>query len=51
MTTLDYAQVFETQIRPARRLSRRLRQAGAWTLWTALLLVRPRTALQILQAR
>lgn len=43
MTTLDYAQVFETQIRP----SRRLRRIAARAVLTAVFLVRPRVALRI----
>jgi hypothetical protein len=44
MTTLDYAQVFEAQYRP----SRRLRRLVARALWLGLLVVRPRLALSIL---
>ena len=46
MTTLDYAQVFETEIRPRRR-----RRALALALWTGLFLVRPRLALEIWRDR
>ena len=42
MTTLDYAQVFETEIRPRRR-----RRALALAIWTGLFLIRPRLALSI----
>jgi len=47
VTTLDYAQVFETQYRP----SRRLRRLAARTLWLGLFMMRPRTALSILTER
>ena len=47
MTTLDYAQVFETHYRP----SRRLRRIAARVLWVGLLIVRPRLALSILAER
>ena len=47
MTTLDYAQVFETQFRP----SRRLRRLAARALWLGLLAVRPNLALSILAER
>jgi hypothetical protein len=47
VTTLDYAQVFETEFRP----SRRLRRAVARVLWAGLFLVRPRLALEILRDR
>jgi hypothetical protein len=47
VTTLDYAQVFETEF----RLSRRVRRAAARVLWAALFLVRPRTAMEILRDR
>lgn len=46
MTTLDYARLFETEIRPRRR-----RRAIALALWTGLFLVRPRLALDIWRAR
>jgi hypothetical protein len=46
MTTLDYAQIFETEIRPRRR-----RRALALALWTGLLLVRPKLALEIWRER
>ena len=46
MTTLDYAQVFETDIRPRRR-----RRALALCVWTGLLLVRPRLAVEIWRER
>ena len=47
MTTLDYAQIFETEYRPRHRLRRTLAQV----LWAGLLLVRPRLALAILAHR
>jgi hypothetical protein len=47
MTTLDYAQVFETEIRPRRPL----RRAAVLAAWTALFLVRPRLALSIWRER
>lgn len=47
MTTLDYAQVYETEFRP----SRRVRRALARALWMGLLIVRPRVALSILAER
>lgn len=47
MTTLDYAQVYENEYRP----SRRLRRATARVVWAGLFLVRPRLALEILHDR
>jgi hypothetical protein len=47
MTTLDYAQVFETEIRPRRTLRRML----ALAVWTGLFAVRPRLALAIWRER
>ena len=47
MTTFDYAHVYETQYRPARRL----RRAAARVLWVGLLILRPRLALEILAER
>jgi hypothetical protein len=47
MTTLDYAQVYELEYRPARRLKR----LAAWILWAGLFLVRPRVALRLLAER
>lgn len=45
----DYAEVFEHDVRPRRRgLALR---AAAWALWCALLMIRPRLALQILRER
>jgi hypothetical protein len=44
MTTLDYAQMYETQYRPRRRRLARV-------VWTGLFLVRPRLALSILAER
>lgn len=41
--TLDYAQLFETEFRPRRRL----RRALALAVWTALFVVRPRLAVAI----
>jgi hypothetical protein len=46
MTTLDYAHLFETEIRPRRR-----RRAAALALWTGLFLLRPRLALDIWRER
>jgi hypothetical protein len=43
----DYAEVFEREIRPRRRA----RRAAAYALWTGLLLIRPRLALQIFRER
>ena len=40
MTTVDYATVFETEVRPRRRA----RRVAAVALWTGLFLVRPRLA-------
>jgi hypothetical protein len=48
MTTLDYAHLFETEIRPRRR---RRRRAAALALWTGLFLLRPRLALDIWRER
>ena len=47
MTTLDYAQVYEREYRPARRLKR----LAARLLWVGLLAVRPQLALQVLAER
>ena len=47
MTTLDYAQVFENEYRP----SRRVRRAVARVVWAGLFVVRPRLALSILRER
>jgi hypothetical protein len=47
MTTLDYAQIFETEFRPRRRV----RRALARVLWAGLFLVRPRLALDIWRDR
>lgn len=47
MTTLDYANVFETEYRPRRRLKR----AVARLLLAGLFVVRPRLALEIWRAR
>jgi len=41
---LDYAELFETEYRPGRRL----RRIAARILWVGLLVVRPRLALSIL---
>jgi len=45
VTTLDYAQIFEAEYRP----SRRLRRAVARVIWAGLFVVRPRLALEILR--
>jgi hypothetical protein len=47
VTTLDYAQVFEAEYRP----SRRIRRAVARVVWAGLFVVRPRLALEILRGR
>jgi len=47
VTTLDYAQVFENEYRP----SRRIRRAVARVVWAGLFVVRPRLALEILRDR
>lgn len=47
MTALDYAQVYEAEHRP----SRRLRRVAARILWVGLLVVRPQLALQVLAER
>jgi hypothetical protein len=47
VTTLDYAQVFENEYRP----SRRIRRAVARVIWAGLFVVRPRVALEILRDR
>ena len=47
MTTLDYAQVFENEYRP----SRRIRRAVARVVWAGLFIVRPRLAIEILRDR
>ena len=47
MTTLDYAQVFENEYRP----SRRIRRAVARVVWAGLFIVRPRLAIEILRER
>ena len=44
----DYAQLYETEIRPRRR---GLRYLGVLTVWGALFLLRPRLALAIWQER
>jgi hypothetical protein len=44
----DYAQLYETEIRPRRR---RLRYLGVLCVWTGLFLVRPRLALSIWRDR
>ena len=46
---VDYAQVFETEIRPRRRAVSRARRAAAYLVWGGLFLIRPRLALQILR--
>ena len=47
MTTLDYAQVFETEF----RFERRVRRLVARVLWAALFVVRPGLALEIWRRR
>jgi len=44
---LDYAQLFENEYRP----SRRLRRAVARLIWAGLFIVRPSVALDILHGR
>lgn len=46
-TALDYAQVYEAEFRPGRRV----RRAVAHVIWAGLFVVRPRAALAILQER
>ena len=46
MTTLDYAHLFETEIRPRRR-----RRALALAIWSGLFLLRPRLAVAIWRER
>ena len=46
----DYANLYESQIRPRRR-ARRLRYLGVLAVWTALFVVRPRLALSIWRER
>jgi hypothetical protein len=49
----DYANLYETQIRPRRlrRLTRGLRYLGVLLVWSALFVVRPRLALSIWRER
>jgi hypothetical protein len=47
----DYAEVFEREIRPRRRVASRARRLAADVLWAGLFLIRPRLALQILLER
>ncbi len=47
----DYAQAFEREFRPRRRMPARARRAAAYALWAALFLVRPKLALKILRER
>lgn len=47
MSILDYAQVYEAEFRP----SRRIRRAVARVIWAGLFVVRPRAALEILRER
>ena len=51
MTTLDYAQAFEAEIRPRRRLAAQAKRVLARGLWAGLFLIRPRLALAILAER
>ena len=46
MTTLDYAELFETEVRPRRRS-----RALVLAVWTGLFLLRPRMALSIWRER
>ena len=47
MTTLDYAQLYEAEYRPGRRLKR----FAARLLWLGMFVVRPDLALQVLAER
>ena len=47
----DYAEVFETEIRPRRRAVSRARRVAAYAVWAGLFIVRPRLAVQILRER
>lgn len=47
----DYAEVFETEIRPRRRAASRARRLLAYVVWAALFVVRPRLAVEILRDR
>ena len=47
----DYAELYECEIRPRRRVVSRVRRAAAWALWSGLLLIRPRLAVEILKER
>ena len=47
MTILDYAQVYEADIRPRRRL----RRLAARVVWVGVLAIRPRLALSIWRER
>lgn len=46
-TTLDYAQVYEAEFRPGRRI----RRAVARLIWAGLFIVRPQVALEMLGER
>lgn len=48
---VDYAEVFETEIRPRRRVAGRARRALAYVVWAGLFLIRPRLAVEILRDR
>ena len=47
----DYAELFETEIRPRRRAAGRLRRAVAYVVWAGLFVVRPGLALEIWRER
>ena len=47
----DYAELFETEIRPRRRAAGRLRRTAAYVVWAGLFAVRPGLALQIWRER
>jgi hypothetical protein len=47
---IDYANAFE-QTRPMQRVRGAVRYAGVLAVWTGLLLIRPRLALQIFRER
>jgi hypothetical protein len=47
----DYAELYETEIRPRRRARNRARRALAYVVWGGLFLMRPRLALKIWRER
>ncbi|HEY8571057.1 hypothetical protein [Phenylobacterium sp.] len=48
VTAIDYASLYELQVRPRRN---RLRRAAALAVWSGLFLVRPKLALAIWRER